>query len=177
MSSIAMKWAKDQVIGSGPHARALDVLAQLANEAKGHSLFHSQRVIAARMRCSLRTARSLLADLETLKIIQRARRSRGRGRGRTTDLIRLRIDQNFTFTREQIRTLLQAAKPAACKSAPTVSYKRQLSQLQAAETAGHDQPLDQQKKGSIQKELGVVVGNTREAVAAPTLRVVNGGLA
>lgn len=177
MSSEAMKWAKAQTIENGPLARALDVLAQLANAEKGHSLFHSQKTIAARLHCSVRTARNLLADLETLRIIQRARRSRGRGLGRTTDLIRLRLDQSFTFDKDQIRTLLQAAKPAACKSPLGGSYKRQLSHLQAAETAGHDQPLDQQKKRIIQQEQGLVRGEAHETPAVPALRVVSGGRA
>ncbi|MEO6013933.1 MAG: helix-turn-helix domain-containing protein [Devosia sp.] len=177
MSSAAMKWAKAQTIESGPHARALDVLAKLANENKGHSLFHSQATIAARMHCSLRTARSLLADLERLRIIQRARRSRGRGLGRTTDLIRLRMDKTFTFTRDQIKTLLQAAETASCKSLGSESYNRQVLHLQAAETAGDRITTDQPKKESIQEEQFLDVGNTREAATGPTLRVVNGGRA
>lgn len=178
MSSEAMKWAKLQSIESGPLSRALDVLAQLANERQGHSLFHSQATIAARLHCSVRTARNLLADLETLKVIQRARRSRGRGLGRTTDLIRLRTDQNFTFTKDQIRTLLQAAKVAGCNRASTGSYNRQISHLQPAETAGDRSTSDQQKEvvnqegqpqGS-QSALGVTSDK-------PALRVVAGGRA
>lgn len=176
MSSEAMKWAKQQSIGSGPHARALDVLAQLANENKGHSLIHSQRTIATRLHCSVRTARTLLTDLEILKVIQRARRSRGRGRGRTTDLIRLRLDQTFSFTRDQIRTLLQAAKAASCKSPEFESYKRQFSHLQAAETAGDRITTDQPKKIIYPREQDLVGGNTREA-GKPALTVVPGGRA
>lgn len=176
MSSAAMKWAKEQAIENGPLARALDVLAQLANEKKSNSLFHSQRTIAARMRCSVRTARNLLAELETLTIIQRARRSRGRGLGRTTDMIRLRMDQNFSFTKDQIRTLLQAAKVAGCKSPSAGSYKRQISHLQAAETAGHDQPLDQHQEVSNQ-EIEPQEYQSAPGGRKPTLLVVNGGRA
>lgn len=175
MSSEAMKWAKQQTIESGPHARALDVLAQLANEKKGHSLFHSQRTIAARMHCSVRTARNLLADLEALKMIQRARRSRGRGLGRTSDLIRLRIDKSFTYTRDQIRTLLQAAKAASCKSSGSENYKRQILHLQAASSAG-DRSTTDQPKNIHPREQDLVEGTTRES-AKPNLVVVAGGKA
>lgn len=178
MSSDAMKWARRQMIENGPLSRALDVVAQLANGQKGYSLFHSQRTIASRLHCNVRTARRLLDQLERLGIIQRAHRSRGRGQGRTSDLIKLRVDRDFTFTKEQIRTLLQADKIAASKPLASPTYKRTFSHLQAEKMPGHDQLSDQQKKEAVYpREQDLVRGNTHARGGGPRLAVLAGGRA
>lgn len=136
-----MKWAKRQQIPSGPLARALDVLAMLVDD--NNSTFKSQKTIAGRMRCSLRTVWQHLNDLETLGIIQRSRRSRGRGRGRTSDVIFLRVDQDFIFTRDQLSDVLHRAKSASFKRAPHKDYNSQFSSMQLAENAEHEEHSDQ----------------------------------
>lgn len=176
MSAEAMKWARRQKLGIPSLNRLADALAALVNEKHNGCLYHSQRSIAERARYGTRTVRRLLADLETLGVIQRARRSRGQGRGRTTDLIRLRLDQDFTFTKDEATALLQAAKMASCNAVQPESYKRPSCHLQAAKMAGDDKLCDQPKSRTVNpREHGVVVVGTTHVGAR--LAVVNGGRA
>src|SRR6185503_11569505 len=109
MSGAAMKWARQQRIAHAGLTHLVSTLAEVA-DGKG-ATWRSQASIAERMALTDRCIRKWLRALELLGVIQRAHRSNGRG-GRTSDLIRLRLDRQFTLTRNAIRAILQPEQRA-----------------------------------------------------------------
>lgn len=92
MSSVAMKWARQQHIEHAGLAHMVSVLAAVA-DARGQT-WRAQLTLADDMAVTERCVRRYLRALEKLGVVQRAHRSNGRG-GRSSDLIRLRLDRPF----------------------------------------------------------------------------------
>ena len=167
MSSAAMKWARQQTVA---HAglRSLVTALAVAVDSNGCT-WRAQATLADDMAISIRCVRYWLAALDRLGIVQRAHRSNGRG-GRGSDLIKLRLDKNFTVTREAARAVLQQARGAGRKQ----SSKRHIAHFQQAPGAD-DQVRDQLKvEDTIQQgspDPKLVEGLERKT----TWRVVNGG--
>lgn len=176
MSSAAMKWARQQRV---EHRGLTFLIATLAavSDSRGQT-WRMQATLADQMAVSERSVRLWLLALEKLGVIQRARRSRGRGLGRSSDLIRLRLDRQFTLTGEAVRAILQPAKPAACNLTPSDTYNRQNLHLQPANAAG-DKDRDQSRvEISTQEKLDSISQSALRAPGEkPTLLVVNGGRA
>jgi hypothetical protein len=179
MSSAAMKWARRQSI---EHRGLVHLVATLAAaaDARGQS-WRAQGTLADQMAVSVRSVRLWLLALERLGVIQRIGRSRGRGLGRSSDLVRLRLDRQFTLTREAVRAILQPAKAAACNAnvqasdnAATETYNRQTAHLQPANAAG-DKVSDQQKVVINQGEQPQDHQSAQRGKAG--LRVLDGGRA
>lgn len=166
MSSAAMKWARRQTIAHSGLRNLVTTLAVAVD--KTGCTWQSQATLAADMSVSVRCVRYWLGALDTLGLVQRAHRSNGRG-GRTSDLIRLRLDRDFTITREGARAVLQAARGAGRNP----SSKRQKLHFQQAPGAD-DQGSDQLKEVlATQEDLAQV----SQSALGRTLRVVNGGRA
>jgi hypothetical protein len=165
MSSAAMKWAREQRIAHAGLTHLTGTLAAFSDE-KGVT-WRSQATLAERMAVTERCVRRWLRALEKLGVIQRAHRSNGRG-GRTSDLIRLRLDRQFTLTREAVRAILLPEQRAGKNE---VSYRNKTSFL-PEQRAG--------EKGSdpLKVEMGTQEGLepiSQSAQWGAGLRVVNGG--
>jgi hypothetical protein len=176
MSSAAMKWARAQRVEHRGLTFLIATLAAVA-DSRGQT-WRAQGTLAEQMAVSERSVRLWLQALEKLGVIQRARRSKGRGLGRSSDLIRLRLDRQFTLTRPTVRAILQPANPAACNGVSGASYNRQNLHLQPANPAGDKLrgSTEGRKIGSQEK----LAQDSKSALGAPggekpTLLVVNGG--
>lgn len=171
MSSRAMKWAQQQIVANEGLAHLLNVLA-MAADRHGCS-WRSQLTLAEQLAVSERAVRQRLAALAMLGIIQRAHRSNGRG-GRSSDMVRLRLDRQFTVTKAVARAALQPANSAGSKQ----SSNRQISSFQPADSAG-DKVSEQLKVESYQEKHPQSLQSAQRARTGekPTLAVVNGGRA
>jgi hypothetical protein len=127
--------------------------------------------LAEQLSVSERAVRQRLSVLEKLGVIQRAHRSNGAG-GRSSDMIRLRVDLQFTITKATAKAMFQPAKSAGSKSIPN----RQISTAQPANSAG-DKGSDQSRL-EISTQEGTPDYQSAEGKSRkPTLAVLAGGRA
>lgn len=170
MSSVAMKWAAVQAVQHPGLSHLVSVLAAVADK-KGQT-WRSQLTLAQQMAVTERCVRKYLRALERLGVVQRAHRSNGRG-GRSSDLIRLRLDRQFTITKEAARAILQPEQRSGRKP----SSNRNNTPFQPEPRSG-DKVSDQLKveidnQGEPQ---GLVRGETWESVdGARRLTAIPGG--
>jgi hypothetical protein len=171
MSGNAMKWAREQHIAHAGLKYLVDVLA-MDVDSRGFT-WRSQLNLAEQLAVSERAVRQRLAALEKLGVIQRGHRSNGAG-GRSSDVIRLRIDLQFTITKATAKALLQPAKSAGSDPNPN----RQISTAQPANSAG-DKGSDQLKSEIATQEPLELSPQSALRVGGrnATLRVLNGGRA
>ncbi|MBB4407075.1 hypothetical protein [Agrobacterium radiobacter] len=78
----------------------LKVLSRCADDAGACGI--TREDLADRLDVAERTARRGITALETLGIVSRSRRQASERRGRAADLISLKLDHDFTLTKEQI---------------------------------------------------------------------------
>lgn len=167
MSSVAMKWAAGQSVQHQGLSHLVSVLAAAAD--KRGQTWRSQLTLAQQMAVTERCVRKYLRALERLGILQRAHRSNGRG-GRSSDLIRLRLDRQFTITREAAQAILQPEP----RSARNHSSNRNNTPFQPERGSG-DKDSDQLKVVITQEEQPQDYQSAQRAAdRKPTLAVVNG---
>ncbi|MEH3108999.1 MAG: hypothetical protein PGN22_02710 [Agrobacterium cavarae] len=100
MSSIATAWLKRQVVPDRTLMAILKVLSRCADDAGACGI--TREILADRMGVAERTARRGISALEMLGLISCSRRQAAERRGRAADLINLKLDREFTLTKEQI---------------------------------------------------------------------------
>lgn len=171
MSSAAMKWAARQAVQHQGLSHLVAILAAVAD--KRGQTWRSQLTLAQQMAVTERCVRKYLRALERLGIVQRMHRSNGRG-GRSSDLIRLRLDRQFTITREAAIAILQPEP----RSARNQSSNRNNTPFQPEPRSG-DKDSDQQKL--VITTQGDVTPSSQSAQRGadrkPKLAIVNGGRA
>ncbi|WP_035227756.1 hypothetical protein [Agrobacterium tumefaciens] len=100
MSSTATAWLKRQDIPDRTLMAILKVLSRCADDAGACGITREE--LADRLDVAERTARRGVTALEALGIVSRSRRQASERRGRAADLISLKLDHDFTLTKEQI---------------------------------------------------------------------------
>jgi hypothetical protein len=171
MSSAAMKWAAQQTVQHPGLSHLLSILSAVAD--KRGQTWRSQLTLAQQMAVTERCVRKYLRALERLGVVQRAHRSNGRG-GRTSDLIRLRLDRQFTITKEAARAILQPEQ----RSGKNPSSYRNNTPFQPEPRSG-EKGSDQQKEVIYQEEHPQDSQSAQRAEGGerPSLRVIGGGRA
>ncbi|MGV2049302.1 hypothetical protein ACQZ48_04390 [Agrobacterium sp. 22-209-1] len=100
MSTTATTWLKRQVIPDRTLMAILKVLSRCADDVGACGITREE--LADRLDVAERTARRGITALETLGLVSRSRRQASERRGRAADLICLKLDHDFTLTKEQI---------------------------------------------------------------------------
>lgn len=170
MSGPAMRWALTQRVANPGLTQLIAALARIADK-KGCS-WRAQATLAEELAVSERTIRLRLAVLEKLGVIQRAHRSNGRG-GRSSDLIRLRLDCQFTITKATARAVVEQVSSIGRKA----SSNRQISTFQPANSAGDKGREQLHQEEGTQGKLEPIYQSALRGTGArpPALSVVNGG--
>lgn len=174
MSKEACKWHSRQVIPNGPMKSVLGALAYL--HCEGKLIFPSQAYLARETGLTDRSVRTALALLEAMGVVDRRHRSAG-AKGRISDSYTLRLNQEFMFTRRQIRDTRNALRYR--KHIPV--GENSLPERGSFATGSTFRGIgDEQDKSTFQEEAiqGVdsSVGHMREAGVVVPLRVVGGGV-
>lgn len=164
-----MKWLQCQDIAHAGTSFMIQTLCMIVD--RRGATWQSQLSMARIMGVGERTVRRYLAVLESLQIIQRAYRSNGRG-GRTSDLIRIRLDRNFSVSRREVRALLKAPDLAGSNS---ISYRPTAHVLPA--NLARDQVSDPLSKRFKPRELELASGTRDAGAQRAVLRVLGGGRA
>lgn len=173
MSAEARKWHSRQIIPNGPMKSVLGVLAYLHQE--GRKLFPSQAYLARETGLTERSVRTAVAMLAELGVVDRRHRSAG-ARGRISDCFTLRMNQEFMFTRKQIRDARAGLRnrnriPLANNSLPE---RRSVATGTAFRGIGDEQDIGTYQDGAIQG-VDSSKGHMGGAVVLPLRKI--GGVA